>query len=114
MGPGPYYESLAFPIKLGYFARMPTEQETKDELKIVKGKLLYYDRLEAKILIHLSKGPQRHDSLMKLFRDPNFEAPERPVLLALGSLIDKRLIEPYRKEVGVVDLVEELRDPVGP
>ena len=114
MGPGPYYESLAFPIKLGYFARMPTEQETKDELKIVKGRLRYYDLLEAKILIHLSKGPQRHDSLMKLFRDPNFEAPERPVLLALGSLVEKKLIEPHSKEVGVVDLVRELRDPVEP
>ena len=92
---------------------MPTEQETKDELKIVKGKLRYYDRLEAKILILLSKEPQRHESLMQFFRDPTFEAPERPVHLALGSLIEKELIEPC-KEVGVIDLVKELRDPVGP
>lgn len=87
---------------------MPEEQE----LRSIRLKLRAYDLLEAKILLLLSKEDQTHESLFAVLCDPKDQNPQLLVYRALGSLVNKGLIEPTRglNPNHTIALVKELYD----
>lgn len=71
-------------------------------------KLRMYDILEAKILILLSKGDQQPEDLDVVLGIQDEPDAKRSVRLALGSLVEKGLIQTADKVPGIT-LVKELR-----